>query len=936
MKSSILNMWVMASVCAITMSVASCDGNEADVEGDIPDNTPANVFTRDDKTYDIKSVVRNATSSVVEFYLSVTQGISTVNEIISSEDYVVLKADPKKEGSTDTFTKDGSYIGYNGLKFGYGDKGMAYIKFSYGSENEVSLDFKAENLYDGAKASGGISGTYTGAFSDHVRLERLELSADSYILLQGKTVKVTAVCEPEDYFPGNLEWSVENDTETSVTLTQDPEDACSYNLSCEGKVDEGEVSVIVKDKYSDVGNKIVVNVLLFDPEQPEPEYNKIVLSEARLYRKLGDEPVKLTATCYYDDSEVNSDGIRLQWSSDDENVAVVDNEGIVRFTGTGTAIIKVAKPANTTVSATCTVNVAKADAYVERIILYPDYKSLKPGEVFNLSYEVSPENAVDRDDISFVSENDGIASVTSENGEVVITAVKLGKTRIKASSVNVDVYCTVDVTGDGLPSERIPVESVLLKTDGNATGLPQFEKLQINPYYSPNGAVPTDTEWISTDPSVAIVDENGLVTAVCQDYNLDIEPKTVTIIHKADGKEASMALSIVRALPKRVVMTAYPEGGKMYLGDSFTFEAKVEPAQAPQKIAWSCWKNGEWLFGAMGSNSGLFNAFGQYITLGTYGICATCENYGDIKTFMDIEVIPVEIESASLNETDIEMQVGQESVLTVTFIPSNATYRNVEWSSSAPEVVSVDAGRIAALSEGNAVITAKLSNGLELGCSVTVKPSIGPEVGDWFYSDGTYSSSLEPGKSVAGVVFSINDATLQDPVLKRDYPSCTHGLVIGLSEWKDIWMSELKNISTWATGNGFSTLVGYQLNNNTPVVSDEGRKLRGYNNSLAIMSYPLDGDAVRLTDGLPEGTAASGSSCWYVPSIGEYLELAKNISLINGNLEKAGGVPLNEDYWSSSESTTSSNAGSIKFPSGIATGNQPKGYTKSIRCIFAF
>ncbi len=79
----------------------------------------------------------------------------------------------------------------------------------------------------------------------------------------------------------------------------------------------------------------------------------------------------------------------------------------------------------------------------------------------------------------------------------------------------------------------------------------------------------------------------------------------------------------------------------------------------------------------------------------------------------------VPVSGISLNETSISLAVGSSVTLTATVSPSNATYKNVTWSSSNTSVATVTNGTVTANAAGKATITA-LASGKTATCSVTV------------------------------------------------------------------------------------------------------------------------------------------------------------------------------------------------------------------------
>lgn len=81
----------------------------------------------------------------------------------------------------------------------------------------------------------------------------------------------------------------------------------------------------------------------------------------------------------------------------------------------------------------------------------------------------------------------------------------------------------------------------------------------------------------------------------------------------------------------------------------------------------------------------------------------------------------VAVESVALNETTLTLDVGDSTVLTATVKPDDAADKTVTWSSDKPDVATVDnVGKVEALAEGTATITAKTANNKSATCVVTV------------------------------------------------------------------------------------------------------------------------------------------------------------------------------------------------------------------------
>jgi len=128
------------------------------------------------------------------------------------------------------------------------------------------------------------------------------------------------------------------------------------------------------------------------------------------------------------------------------------------------------------------------------------------------------------------------------------------------------------------------------------------------------------------------------------------------------------------------------------------------------------------------------NIYGMYAS-GTSIICNLAPSYQDIArtdvVTVDVSAyvtIPVAVTGVTLSQTTMAMEIGEEKQLTASVLPENASNKNVTWSSSNPSVATVSAGKVKAVSEGTATITATTeSGGKKASCVVTVsKKEVGP------------------------------------------------------------------------------------------------------------------------------------------------------------------------------------------------------------------
>lgn len=95
----------------------------------------------------------------------------------------------------------------------------------------------------------------------------------------------------------------------------------------------------------------------------------------------------------------------------------------------------------------------------------------------------------------------------------------------------------------------------------------------------------------------------------------------------------------------------------------------------------------------------------------------------------DIDVIVGNtVKSVSLSENSVLMKVDDTKSLVATVLPEDAAHRELFWTSSAPDVVTVDdKGNLKAVAEGTAKVYAATANGTHSVCAVTVSKRTGVE-----------------------------------------------------------------------------------------------------------------------------------------------------------------------------------------------------------------
>lgn len=231
--------------------------------------------------------------------------------------------------------------------------------------------------------------------------------------------------------------------------------------------------------------------------------------------------------------------------------------------------------------------------------------------------------------------------------------------------------------------------------------------------------------------------------------------------------------------------------------------------------------------------------------------------------------------------------------------------------------------------------------------NINLKP-IPPKVGDFFYDDGTYSTDLNTSKTVVGVVFYVGDPTAYDDILKRDYPHCTHGLVVGFYNYSSFG-GALSLSTDWGSPDGYMDTHGINGANTLNIKRlDPAAVMTGYNNTCVLRLAQPGANAISVCD---RGPDVEGASTWYMPTIAECDVMITNFATVNDSLNEYYNHCLSNSYsdyngkyfrlkdvcWTVSEDVSSSRyAATYDFSNGGALGSPNKTFTNNIRPIFAF
>ena len=333
----------------------------------------------------------------------------------------------------------------------------------------------------------------------------------------------------------------------------------------------------------------------------------------------------------------------------------------------------------------------KIESAVETINLGGSEFYVEVGGTMRINAVLIPETAKDAV-LTWTSDTPEVATV--ENG--VVTALTEGKTTIvvRAESgvtASCVVYVTPVVTGISLPA-------ALTVYVGGSTVL--------TPKFTPEGAASTDLVWSSADESIATVSQDGVVTGVnggkttvtvtCKEYSATCQVKVreAAIGVELDITEADLKVGV----------------------DELQLTAIVEPANSiDYDLDWTTSDEAV----AVVSDKGLVTPVGP----GEATITVTVDKAHQATCVVSVTQ---PAEGVFLNKTELKIQLGTSETLEATVQPATTNVKDLKWTSSNPEVASVDAnGQVSALALGTADITVTTVDGGHTAvCKVTVIQSV--------------------------------------------------------------------------------------------------------------------------------------------------------------------------------------------------------------------
>lgn len=463
------------------------------------------------------------------------------------------------------------------------------------------------------------------------------------------------------------------------------------------------------------------------------------------------------------------------WSSSNENVATVDENGVVTGVGNGRA----------TITATCgefeVICDATVQVHIDSIEIINGDITLYKGQTENLTVKFNPTDFSDSKTLIWSTDNED--AVLISNGTV--TAKDVGTATITAETVN-GKKASIKVTVPEVKAETLTLNK-------NITTLEKGETETLIAQIMPeNTTDATNVVWSVDNEDIITIDENGTITAVA--------PGTGIVTAKLGDLEATCTVTVTSTL-KSIVLNK--NNIELETGEkSEALVVTLNPSDATVNVTDVKWESLNTSVATIDEN-GVVTA----VAPGTAIVRATLAGKSaDCTINVKVTLTGVEISG----EETISIYVNKTAQLGVVFTPENATeIPDAEWSSSDESIATVSQdGVVTAIKEGTATITVKYGN-LEASKKVNVE-SI-KATGITIVTDGLQVTENEDGEKVAEMLRG-SDTILEYTVMPENTTEKVEWRVsdeniIKIEEINEKTRTSAKKIKLIAVGVGEATIA---------------------------------------------------------------------------------------------------------------------------------
>lgn len=392
----------------------------------------------------------------------------------------------------------------------------------------------------------------------------------------------------------------------------------------------------------------------------------------------------------------------ITYTSNNDSIAKVDNDGTIHAIAKGTAIITATSGA---ISKNCTVTV---NVPIISIKLNQSDTTLNKGQSLALNPVINPGDATDST-VTYTSSDSKVATV-DVSGNVV--AIAKGTTTITATAGGKSDSFVLTVL--------VPITSFKLDDAQETVELIKNDTLQLKTTINPNASETTDdttVTWTSSDNTIAKVDKNGLVTT--------LKAGNVKITGTLKNGMNVVSNITVKIIPVESISLTQKDLN-ILKNEKHKISIKVNPTNSTE-ITDVVWSSSDNKIATIDKNGVIKGMAKGKVTIKATMVTST----GTFEDETEVTVEEIALESIKVTNSTNKISIGEKLKLDVQLNPTNTTDDvKLTYKSSDESIAKVDKnGVVTGLKSGKVTITVTAENGIETSFEITVNNIVSPQTG---------------------------------------------------------------------------------------------------------------------------------------------------------------------------------------------------------------
>lgn len=344
------------------------------------------------------------------------------------------------------------------------------------------------------------------------------------------------------------------------------------------------------------------------------------------------------------------------------------------------------------------------------VVTQPAYTP--PSPTIRISSHPTELNVGDSQGVEYTIENasSSQSTVVSSNENVVrvnedktLTAVGEGIATITVSGSG--ATATFDVTVKTVPVTSVSINNMPEKLQMDTTAV-------VTAVVLPDNATDKSVKWGTSDESIAKIDQDGKITAK--------KSGNVMIYCEAkNGIEAQVPLEIFEVLPEEIKTNV--ESVRLEGGEQQALEVEILPENTNNK---------EYQITIENRNVAEIQDNNRIYAMNDGNTEIVIQAGNNVTKKIPLTVYHIPAEQVKINDDEMDyiytvflenaVDINGQVELTASVYPDNATFSEINWESSNPEVISVSKEDFKINSTGDVILTAKSHDGAVSSIELTV------------------------------------------------------------------------------------------------------------------------------------------------------------------------------------------------------------------------